>query len=80
MLTHSKIPKTIIVRLIYSINNEGMQETIKCETKALKLLDAFLSLKRMVIVTYDENGTVLPDNDKQIDVIPVCKWLLEKQK
>lgn len=76
MLTHSKIPKTIIVCPIYSINNEGMQETIKCETKALKLLDAFLSLKRMVIVTYDEKGTVPLDNGKQNEVISFLKWLL----
>ena len=38
----------------YSIYGEGIQETFERETKALKQLDAFLSFKRMVIVSYDE--------------------------
>lgn len=45
------------VQVSYSVYGEGMQDTFERETKALKLLDAFLSLKRMVIVTYDEEGT-----------------------
>ncbi len=53
------------------------RETFERETKALKQLDAFLSLKRMVIVTYDEEGMVSLDNGKQIEVIPVWKWLFE---
>ena len=65
------------VQASYSIYGEGMQETFERETKALKLLDAFLSLKRMVIVTYDEEGTIPLDKGKQIEVIPVWKWLLE---
>ena len=65
------------IQASYSIYGEGMQETFERETKALKQLDAFLSTKRMVIVTYDEAGTVPLDNDKQIEVIPVWKWLLE---
>ena len=65
------------VQASYSIYGEGMQETFERETKALKLLDAFLSLKRMVIVTYDEEGIVPLDNGKQIEVIPAWKWLLE---
>ena len=65
------------IQASYSIYGEGMQETFERETKALKQLDAFLSTKRMVIVTYDEEGTVPLDNDKQIEVIPVWKWLLE---
>jgi hypothetical protein len=65
------------VQASYSIYGEGMQETFERETKALKQLDAFLSLKRMVIVTYDEEGTVPLDNGKQIEIIPAWKWLLE---
>jgi hypothetical protein len=65
------------VQASYSIYGEGMQETFERETKALKQLDAFLSLKRMVIVTYDEEGKVPLDNGKQIEVIPAWKWLLE---
>ena len=65
------------VQASYSIYGEGMQETFERETKALKQLDAFLSLKRMVIVTYDEEGTVPLDNGKQIEIIPAWKWLFE---
>jgi len=65
------------VQASYSIYGEGMQDTFERETKALKQLDAFLSLKRMVIVTYDEEGTVPLDNGKQIEVISAWRWLLE---
>lgn len=54
-----------------------MQETFERETKALKHLDGFLSLKRMVIVTYDEEDRIPLDNGKLIEVIPAWKWLLE---
>lgn len=64
------------LQVSYSIYGEGMQDTFERETKALKQLDAFLPLKRMVIVTYDEEGSVSLDNGKQIEVIPVWKWLL----
>lgn len=65
------------VQASYSIYGEGMQETFERETKALKQLDAFLSLKRMVVVTYDEEGSIPLEDGKQIEVIPVWKWLLE---
>ena len=65
------------IQASYSIYGEGMQDTFERETKALKQLDTFLSLKRMVIVTNDEEGTVPLENGKQIEVIPAWKWLLE---
>jgi hypothetical protein len=65
------------VQASYSIYGEGMQDTFERETKALKQLDNLLSLRRMVIVTYDEENTIPLDNGKQIEVIPVWKWLLE---
>ncbi len=65
------------VQASYSVYGEGMQNTFERETKALKQLDAFLSLKRMVIVTYDEEGIVPLEKGKQIEVIPAWKWLLE---
>ncbi len=65
------------VQASYSIYGEGMQETFERETKALKQLDAFLSLRRMVIVTYDEDGAIPLENGKQIEVISAWKWLLE---
>ena len=65
------------VQASYSIYGEGMQETFERETKALKQLDTFLPLRRMVIVTYDEEGVVPMDNGRQIEIIPAWKWLLE---
>ena len=65
------------VQVSYSIYGDGMQETFERETKALNQLDKYLSLNRMIIVTYDEEGIVTLDNGKQIEVIPVWKWLLE---
>lgn len=69
--------KGYAVQVSYSVYGEGMQDTFDRETKALKQLDGFLPLQRMVIVTYDEEGTVPLDNGKQIDVVPAWKWLLE---
>lgn len=63
------------VQVSYSIYGEGMQGTFERETKALKQLDSFLSLNRMVIVTYDEEGSVSLDNGKQIEVVPAWKWM-----
>ena len=65
------------VQVSYSIYGDGKQETFDRETKALVQLDKYLSLNRMIIVTYDEEGVVTLDNGKQIEVIPVWKWLLE---
>ena len=65
------------VQASYSIYGEGMHDTFERETKALKQLSTFLPLKRMLIVTYDEEGTIPIDNGKQIDVVPAWKWLLE---
>ncbi len=65
------------VQVSYSIYGDGKQETFERETKALVQLDKYLSLNRMIIVTYDEEGVVTLDNGKQIEVIPVWKWLLE---
>lgn len=65
------------VQVSYSIYGDGKQETFDRETKALVQLDKYLSLDRMIIVTYDEEGVVTLDNGKQIEVIPVWKWMLE---
>ncbi len=65
------------VQVSYSIYGDGKQETFDRETKALVQLNKYLSLNRMIIVTYDEEGVVTLDNGKQIEVIPVWKWLLE---
>ena len=63
------------VQVSYSIVDD---ETRRRELTALEKLDGFMSLKRMVVVTYDEEETVHLSNGKIIEVIPCWKWLLEK--
>ncbi len=63
--------ESYVVQASYSIYDEGMPETIERETKGLKQLDAFLWLKRMMIVTFDEDCMVPLDNGKLIEVIPI---------
>ncbi len=65
------------VQVSYSIYGEGMEGTYEREVKSLVQLDKFMSLRRMVIVTYDEEGEISLDNGKSIEVRPVWKWLLE---
>ena len=62
------------VQASYSISDE---ETRKREVDALRKLRGFMSLKRMVVVTYDEEETIQFDDDSVIEVIPAWKWLLE---
>ena len=62
------------VQASYSINDE---ETRKREVDGLKKLHTFSPLKRMVIVTFDEEGTIKFDDGSNIEVIPAWKWLLE---
>lgn len=62
------------VQVSYSISDE---ETRKREVDGLKKLHTFMPLKRMVIVTFDEEETIKLDDDRFIEVIPVWKWLLE---
>ena len=62
------------VQVSYSISDE---ETRKREVDGLKKLHTFMPLKRMVIVTFDEEETIKLDDDRFIEVIPAWKWLLE---
>ena len=62
------------VQASYSISDE---ETRKREVDGLKKLHTFSPLKRMVIVTFDEEGTIKFDDGSNIEVIPAWKWLLE---
>ncbi len=62
------------VQVSYSISDG---ETRKREVDGLKKLHTFMPLKRMVIVTFDEEETIKLDDDRFIEVIPVWKWLLE---
>lgn len=62
------------IQASYSINNE---ETRKREIDGLKKLHAFQPLKRMVIVTFDEEETISLDDGVVIEVIPAWKWMME---
>ena len=62
------------LQVSYSINDE---ETRKREVSGLRKLHAFQPLKRMVIVTFDEEETIKLTDGNIIEVIPAWKWLLE---
>lgn len=62
------------VQVSYSISDE---ETRKREVDGLRKLHAFQPLKRMVIVTFDEEETIKLTDGSIIEVIPAWKWLLE---
>ena len=62
------------IQASYSVNNE---ETRKREIDGLKKLHAFQPLKRMVIVTFDEEETISLDDGVAIEMIPAWKWLME---
>ena len=64
------------IQASYSILASNASDTYDREVEALKKLNAFAHLERMVIVTNDEETTI-PVNDSQfIEVIPAWKWLL----
>ena len=52
------------------------QDTRKHEISALVKLNAFKPLKRSVIITYNEESSVVIGN-QTIEIIPVWKWMLE---
>ena len=62
----------IAVQVAYSIADA---DTRKRETDALRKLNAYEPLKKAILVTYEEEETILFDN-LTIDVIPLWKWLL----
>lgn len=62
------------VQVSYTVSDE---HTRNREIDALKKFCAFRPLKRMVIVTCDEEGTVELDHGAKIEIIPAWKWLLE---
>ena len=64
------------IQISYSIADE---DTRKREVKALLKFHTFQPLKRMVIVTFDEEETIETNNGLTIEVIPAWKWLLEEQ-
>lgn len=62
------------IQVSYSLSDESTRQR---EVKALLKFNSFQALKRMLIVTFDEEETILSDNGQSIEVIPVWKWILE---
>ncbi|MBQ5540357.1 MAG: ATP-binding protein [Bacteroidales bacterium] len=62
------------IQVSYSISDDT---TRRRELSALEKLDGFMPMKRMVVITFDEEETVQLSNGKTIEVIPAWKWMLE---
>ena len=62
------------IQVSYSLRN---RDVIDKEVKGLKTLNSMHPLKRLVIVTCDENGEIELSPDCKIEIIPIWKWLLE---
>lgn len=62
------------IQVSYSLSDESTRQR---EVKALLKFHSFQPLKRMVIVTFDEEELISLDNGQDIEVIPVWKWILE---
>lgn len=62
------------IQVCYSTSKDI--NTFEREVKALVELDKVHPLNRLVIVTFDEERSIKADNGKDIEIIPVWKWLL----
>ncbi len=63
----------LAIQACYRMNDE---ETLEREAKALETLHSFLSLKKAIIITYEDEG-ILQRNGLAIELIPIWKWVLE---
>ena len=61
------------IQVSYSMTDP---ETRNREASALVKLNAFRQLKRLLIITYNEENNIVADG-LTIEVIPVWKWMLE---
>lgn len=61
------------IQVSYSLDD---METEVRETQALMKLSQFVELKRLLIITRDEERTIHLPNGMQVEVMPVWKWLL----
>ena len=64
----------LAIQVCYSLNDT---ETCKRETTALLQMAKHIEVKRMMIITKDEE-MVITENGAEIKVVPVWKWLLDK--
>ena len=62
------------IQVSYSL---ASQETRDREVSALAKLHAFRPLKRALIITYNEEGTVVAGT-LQVKIVPVWRWMLEE--
>jgi len=63
----------LAVQASYSLNDEN---TFNREVEALIKLNAAFPLRRMMIITYDEERHIELTGDKVIEVLPAWKWML----
>ncbi|WP_338071318.1 ATP-binding protein [Bacteroides stercorirosoris] len=63
------------IQVSYSIKDP---ETKERETDALIKLFKVLPCKRLLIITFDEEGILQTNSDIEIEVIPIWKWLLKE--
>lgn len=54
-------------------------ETLRREVAALVKLAAAAEVRRMVIISYDEERSIPLDDGRQVEVVPLCKWLLREE-
>ena len=66
------LDEKLAIQVCYSLND---RETRNREVTALMQLSKWLDIKKMMIITKDEE-TVISENGATIEVLPVWKWLL----
>ncbi len=70
--------RELAIQVSYSLG-DAMGETYGRETQALIKLSKRLPYNNLLILTYDEEKTV-SINDKEIEVKPVWKWMLQNSR
>ncbi|MDR2585834.1 MAG: ATP-binding protein [Prevotellaceae bacterium] len=65
--------KDLAVQVCYHLNDT--ETTRKREVNALLQFAKFMDVKRMLIITKDEEETI-SENGKKIEVLPIWKWIL----
>jgi predicted AAA+ superfamily ATPase len=69
------VPETYFaIQVSYSLKDV---ETRKREVNALLQMSKHIEVKKMMIITKDEEETIL-ESEREIEVVPVWKWLLAK--
>lgn len=61
------------IQVCYSLSD---METFQRETNALQKLSSHVKLRRLIIITRDEERKTTLPNGQEVEIIPVWKWLL----